>query len=243
MTPPQPHRATARRAGRRHGRSVAQPDLQKARAADVRDQRARRHVGERLAERGPERALAPGDLDLRVGPHQVGGHRRQQIAEAIDMGHAPLDAVTDLAHERGIAARPASARAGRRPPRTRPPRGDPPSARRRPGRERWGSPARAGSRPHRCGRPAAARAATSESTPLSGPTKNEPPDATTTSARAPPTPGSTTATWIVPRGNSGAACARAIAPPAMSCGAMPWVTSTSRASGASDRTTPFMAPT
>src|SRR4051812_45784921 len=81
-----------------------------------------------------------------------------------------------------------------------------------------------------------------DSKPLSGPTKSCPAAATTSAARAPPTPGSTTATWIVPGGNSGAACASATAPATTSCGGIPWVMSTSCACGAIERTTPFIAP-
>ena len=48
--------------------------------------------------------------------------------------------------------------------------------------------------------------------------------------------------WIVPGGNSGAACASAAAPAATSIGGTPCVMSTSWAVGASDNTTPFIAP-
>ena len=140
-----------------------------------------------------------------------------RLPKRVDVGHAALDAIAARRTSGGSSSTSAAA-AGRPPPAARPPPGGPPSARRRRGRERSGSPARAGTRPRRCGRSAAARRAASESTPLSGPMKKQPPAATTTSARAPPTPGSTTATWIVPRGNSGAACASATAPAATSCG-------------------------
>ena len=86
-------------------------------------------------------------------------------------------------------------------------------------------------------------AAASANTPLSGPTKRCQPSSRPTPRRAPPTPGSTTTRCTVPGGNCGAACASANAAAATSWGGMSWVRSTSVASGAIDRITPFIAPT
>src|SRR5579872_1369499 len=65
-------------------------------------------------------------------------------------------------------------------------------------------------------RGAPSRRAAGISRPLSGPTKTWPPDATASAARAPPTPGSTTAQWTVPGGNAGAADQSRYAPARMS---------------------------
>src|SRR5438552_5551857 len=79
--------------------------------------------------------------------------------------------------------------------------------------------------------------------PLSGPTNTWPAAARTSPRRSVPTPGSTTARCTVPAGKNGAAASSARAPSVTSCAATSWLTSTSRASRAIPRITPFMAAT
>src|SRR5262249_47176886 len=83
-------------------------------------------------------------------------------------------------------------------------------------------------------------------TPLSGPTYHRLRARTTTSRRAPPTPGSTTTTWIEPLGNSVVAVATTQAACATSPGAMSWARSTTTGAGwlpAIRAIPPFIAPT
>src|SRR5207245_7980897 len=61
--------------------------------------------------------------------------------------------------------------------------------------------------------------------------------------RAEPTPGSTTATWIVVAGNASTADHNKKAPPNTSCGATACVTSTSVAAGAIAKIAPLTWPT
>ena len=81
------------------------------------------------------------------------------------------------------------------------------------------------------------------SRPLSG-TTNVPWGVTTTSARRDvPTPGSTTATWMVSGGKNGQTEPSTNAAWATSWAGTSCVTSTMFASGFTPRTAPFMAPT
>src|SRR5579884_4078396 len=87
------------------------------------------------------------------------------------------------------------------------------------------------------------RSAAWVSRPLSGPTKRRPePVRRATGRRALPTPGSTTAR-CTPTGRYGTARASTTAPCSTACGAIPWVTSITGASGAIRRITPRQTPT
>ena len=77
---------------------------------------------------------------------------------------------------------------------------------------------------------------------VSGPTKKPSGVWTAMALRALPTPGSTTATWMVPRGKKRHAAARAKAAPRMSPAGISWVRSTRVAWGLRRRMTPFMVP-
>src|SRR5712692_8026405 len=79
--------------------------------------------------------------------------------------------------------------------------------------------------------------------PLSGPTNSCPNAATTSPRRRVPTPGSTTATWIVPSGHTATIACTASAPSITSWAATSWLMSMKRTAGFSPRMTAFISAT
>ena len=186
------------------------------------------------------------DLDGRVGRRpldHLGRQRGDEVAEAVDVNHLPLDhAVAPVQRRRAQLHHRLQGRAGVRGGGAG---GQPAGGRREhvaavKGRADRLAP-KAGrldpvDLPRPARRPATARRCRDRRRSCR---RRRRPD-----RRArPPTPGSTTATWMVPGGNSGAACASATAPAATSRAGTPCAMSTSVACGASDRTTPLSAPT
>src|SRR6266849_2313193 len=79
--------------------------------------------------------------------------------------------------------------------------------------------------------------------PLSGPTKNCPHAATSRPRRRVPTPGSTTATWIVPWGHTATIACTSRPPSITSWAATSWLTSIKRTVGFRPRMTAFISAT
>ena len=97
-------------------RRAAEPsrarDLELAAAADVRDQRARRHVGERSAERGAKRPSRPSTCDVRgAGATDSAASDVMRLPKPSTWMTSPLDAIADLARP---AAAPSSTMLGER---------------------------------------------------------------------------------------------------------------------------------